>query len=444
MKTKIIFIAVSLFAVTQLTKAQNQCAVWLSLMNESARNQQFAEAFGPWKSVFKECPELNLAIYQRGQAILHWKLQSAMQQGDMVAYQEYFDLLMLMFNKRMEHFGTHATFPAARVLGLKALDYIRFSQADPLRKQAYEWLKQSVEGMGDGSDLEVLRQLVTLSNGIFQTDPTHAATFIEDYLLVVAILDRQAANPANAQQAEHSAPMRQELDILFVQSGAANCEVLDEIYSAEVDANIDNLEILNRIMAFYRRVGCTEQEVFFRAALAVHAIQPTVESAVGKARRAQRNEEWQQAIAFFTEATELSTDNIERADFQLTIATITYHHLRNFPRARTHAERALSFNPSLGRAHLLIGHMYSSTRNLTGDPVLDKTVFWVAVDRFQRARQLDSSLAGDVNNLIRDLTPHFPTREEIFFHPELNQIGIGGAFTVGGWINESTTVRPAQ
>jgi len=448
MKTKIFVIALGLFAIMQGAQAQEditrRCQVNLSLMNEAERNQQFAEAFTPWLQVFQDCPDLNLAIYQRGQRILHWKLQQAAAQGDAEAYREFFDLLMNMWDKRMVHFGDRPGFPPARILGLKALDYLTFSQGDPLNKQAYLWMRESVGGMDDLADLEVLRQYVFLSAGIFRADPSHAQNFIDDYLIATAILDRQAANEANP-NAAIAAQIRGELDIAFVQSGAADCQTLDEIFGQEVADNLDNLEVLNRIMAFYRRVNCTEQDVFFTAAIAAHRIQPTVESAFGIARRAMRNNEWQQAISFFNEATELSNNNIERADFQNTIAVIFSERLNNNVRARTHALRALEFNPSHGRAHILIGLLYASSKNLFGDPVLDKSVYWVAVDRFNRARQVDNNpeIVAEANRLIRMFSPHFPTREEIFFHPVLNEIGDGGNFTVGGWINERTTVRPA-
>jgi tetratricopeptide (TPR) repeat protein len=442
MKMKIIVVAFGLFAMTQLVKAQSQCAINLSLMNESARNGQFAEAFGPWKSVFEECPDESLAIYTQGVRILRWKLADAAEKGDMVAYQEFFELLMKMYDKRIEFFGTNAATPTARILGMKALDYANFVQGDELKKQAYEWLKQSVEGMGDAADLEILRQYILLSGEIYKADPAHAETYIDDYLKAAGILERQAANPENA-NAEAAAQIKQQLDIAFIQSGVANCEILDGIYAAEVEANLDNLDVLNRIITFYNRVGCNEQEVYFRAALAAHRIQPTVESAFGSARMSLRRNEWQNAINFLNEATELSTDNNEKANYQLTVAALYFQRLNNFARARTHAERALSFNPSLGGAHMLIGSLYASAKNLYGDPVLDKTVYWVAVDRFNRARQVDSSVTDEANRFIRMYSPHFPTREEIFFHPELNQIGEGGNFTVGGWINERTTVRAA-
>ena len=444
MKTKIFIIALGLFAITHGTQAQLSCSANLSLMNSAAQNRQFAEAFSPWLAVFEECPDMNLAIYQRGVDILRWKLGQAAEQGDMDAYQEFFDLLMRVWDGRIEHFGDRPGFPPARVLGMKALDYQTFSQGDPLNRQAYEWMRESVEGMGDASDLEVVRQYVFLSAGIFRADPSHAEQFINDYLTAIGILDRRIANPDDP-HAELLAQIRQELDIAFVQSGAGDCDTLDEIFAQEVADNLDNLEVLNRIMTFYRRMRCTEQEVFFTAALAAHRIEPTVASAVGNANRATRNREWNQAIAFLNEATELSDDNNERADLQLRIASIIFREFNNNVRARTHALRALEFNPNLGLAHILIGSMYAHTRNVFGDPVLDRTVFWVAVDRFNRAIQVDSNpdIVAEANRQIRAISPYFPTREEIFMHPVLNETGIGGTFTVEGWINERTTVRPA-
>jgi len=444
MKMKIVVILVSLSTLVNTAKAQDmseQCRVNMSLMNELERNGQFAEAFAPWKAVFEECPEAGLAIYQRGERILHWKLNQAIERGDMEARDEYFELLMRMYNKRIEHFGTHRTFPAPRILGLKGRDYIRFMQGDGLSKQTYKWLKQSIEGMGDATDLEVLQQFVILSNRMFQENPEHAPAFIDDYLKATDILARQANNPENP-HAEIASQVRQRLDEMFIHSGAADCETLDTIYAEAVNENLDDLDFLNQVMAFYRRVGCVEQEVFFIAAAAAHRIQPTVESAVGGALVSIQRGNHARAIEYYEEATRLSEDNIERSNLQLDVAMIHFNRLNNYSRARAHALRALEFNPANGRAHFLIGVLYARTRDISDDPVINKTVFWAAVDRFVRARQ-DATIADEANNMIRLYSPHFPTREEIFFHPALNAIGEGGTFTVGGWINERTTVRAA-
>jgi len=62
----------------------------------------------------------------------------------------------------------------------------------------------------------------------------------------------------------------------------------------------------------------------------------------------------------------------------------------------------------------------------------------VAVDKFQKAKQVDSSVADEANELIRRYSPYFPSRDDIFFKPELQE---GQSFFVGGWIGESTVCR---
>ena len=87
-----------------------------------------------------------------------------------------------------------------------------------------------------------------------------------------------------------------------------------------------------------------------------------------------------------------------------------------------------------------MGIVYGRARGIFDDPVLNKSIYWVAVDQFNRAKQVDNSekTVQDANNLIRQYSEHFPSKEEIFMHPELSE---GAAFYVGGWINENTTVR---
>jgi len=54
---------------------------------------------------------------------------------------------------------------------------------------------------------------------------------------------------------------------------------------------------------------------------------------------------------------------------------------------------------------------------------------------------VDPEVADDANKLIASYSKYFPTKEEIFDLPELQD---GASFTVGGWINETTTCRAAK
>lgn len=70
--------------------------------------------------------------------------------------------------------------------------------------------------------------------------------------------------------------------------------------------------------------------------------------------------------------------------------------------------------------------------------MLAKAVYWVAVDKFVKAKSVDPSCAGEANGLIARYSKYFPEDKEIFMHPDINK---GSSYTVGGWIGESTIVR---
>ena len=42
------------------------------------------------------------------------------------------------------------------------------------------------------------------------------------------------------------------------------------------------------------------------------------------------------------------------------------------------------------------------------------------------------------NKLIRTYSAYFPSKEEVFMHPDIEE---GKSHHVGGWVNETTTAR---
>lgn len=411
-----------------------ECLTNLSLFNESARNRQFADALGPWEKVFRDCPSANRAIYTQGRLILHWQLSQPM---DEAQYKAVFDKLMLLYDKRMKYFGNDERFPTPWIKGIKALDYIAFSKSNEISLTAYQWLEESIDGMGLNSEVEVLRSFMVMSDRMFKANNAHADKYIQDYLKVLPILDHIANDPNN-RNAELAAQYRNGIEVLFAASGAANCDTLDKLYADQVNQNLQNLALLNRILSFYRRVRCVESPVFYTAALAAHKIEPSFESANALGGMAFNKGEFQNAINFYEEATRLSTDNLEKSDLQYRIAQIYFSRLNNLQRTKTHAINSLNYRPENGAAHMIIGLAYAGARGLFSDEILNKTVFWAAVDRLVRAKQIDPSLTEDVNRLIANFSRQFPTKEEIFMHPDLTD---GKPFFVGGWISETTICR---
>lgn len=411
-----------------------ECLVNLSLFNESAKNKQYADAVNSWNQVFDNCPNANRAVYTHGRNILHWQLSQA---TDDATYQKYFDKLMFMFDQRMKYFGDDQRYPTPWIKGLKALDYIVYAKNDELKKKAYQWMEESIDGLGTNAEIEVIRQFVVLSDKIFAVDKNHGEKYIADYLKANEILE-SIINSSEGTNAELAAQYKNGLDIVFAQSGAADCITLDNLYIDRIKANSTDFNYLNKIISFYRRVRCVDSKVYFDAAVMSHKVQPSAESASALAAMSFNQEKFQQAINYYEEATRLSEVNSDKADYQYTIAQIYYSKLNNYPRTKTHALNSLEFNPSNGKAHMIIGLAYAGAKGIFDDPVLSKTVYWVAVDRLVRAKQVDPSLAEDVDKLIATYSRHYPSKEDIFFKPELQD---GRSFYVGGWIGESTICR---
>jgi tetratricopeptide (TPR) repeat protein len=143
------------------------------------------------------------------------------------------------------------------------------------------------------------------------------------------------------------------------------------------------------------------------------------------------------AIDYYKQALSMVVDKEEKADYLYRLANI-YVTIKSYQQGVTYAKQALDIAPNDGRCYLLMGICYATAKMHADDPVLSRCVYWVAVDMFQKAKQVDSSCAADANKLIATYKQYFPSKEDIFFHREVNE---GTSFHVGGWINRTTTCR---
>lgn len=423
-----------------------ECVINVSLFNESVKNKQYADAWEPWWQVYTTCPSANKAIYTRGDELVEWKIS---QTQDEKEYNELRQLLMTLHDKRIKYFGDDPKYPKAYILGLKGVDYCNFYKEDPLKEPAYGWLKESIEGMGTKSQIQVLKMFADLSNARYKSDPDkYGAAYIADYQLVSMTLAAQASDPAN-KNAARAQENKDYVDQMFASSGAANCDKLDEIFGPIVQDNISNLDMLNKIMSMFRRVKCTESEIYFMAAAASHKLEPTEESAAGCAKMCMKKGDYKDAVAYYEQAIELSPedDKEDRAEYLFNIAYIYFDKIKSYPVSRQYLRRSLEMQASQGRCYILMGMLYAASQPYgegmapAKAAILNKTVFWAAVDKFQKAKMVDPDVAEDANKLIASYSKYFPTKEEIFDLPELQD---GASFTVGGWIQESTTCRAAK
>lgn len=423
-----------------------ECLVNVSLFHESVKNKMFADAYEPWWDVYTNCPNANKSIYTDGAKIVEALYQAT---SDPAEKERLAKLAIEMQDKRIRWFGNDPKYPKAYILGEKGLAYLDF-YGDTKLKEARECLRQSVEGMGKQSKIMVLVKLVDVSYELYKENPNGLAEqFIADYELASNHLNDQATDHNN-KNADIAGKQKDYVDNIFAISGAADCSKLDEIYAAAVQENLTNLDMLQKIAKLYKRVRCTESDVYFAACEAAHKLQPTQESAAGCASMAAKKGDYEQAVAYYDQAIKLAMveDELEDvADYQYNAAVYCAMNLKKYAEARKYALasastlQGLGISKGQGRCYIIVGMCYAQTTLYGNDAkgqILNKTVFWAAVDKFKKAKQVDPSVEAAANEYINSYSKYFPSKEERFDLP--NEFS-GSTYFVGGWIGETTTIR---
>jgi tetratricopeptide (TPR) repeat protein len=105
--------------------------------------------------------------------------------------------------------------------------------------------------------------------------------------------------------------------------------------------------------------------------------------------------------------------------------------------AIAYAKEAIAYKSDYGKAYLILGDAIVYSRTNLGDDFAQRTAFWVAADKYTKAKSVDPSVSADANKKIRDYAGQYPNNEEVFFR----DLKDGDSYQVKGCINEYTTVR---
>lgn len=417
-----------------------RCLTNISLFIPYAKVNNYQDAYPYWKIAYEECPASTKDLYLYGVRIVNWQIEN---EKDASKREALIDELMAVYDKRIKYFGDGKRYGKDWIVARKAQDYLRLKGDKADISMVYEWLGQIMDEYKEKADELAVSQYMFASHRMMEKDQEgHKAKFVQDFLRCSSIFDAQikAAQAANNQKlVDNLTAMKAGIEKGFSGSGAADCETLQSIYAEQIEANKDNLDFLKETLTLLRRAGCQEIEAYFAASEYAYQKEKTAEIAMGMGARAAKKKDYVAAERYFTEAIEMATENEMKENIFYTLAAIAFEQ-RAYSKARNYCNKTLGVNPNNGKAHMLIGKAYAATAGsiYPNDPVKKKCVYYVVVDRFQKARSVDSSVAGEAASLIGTYSSYFPTTEEIFMHPDLKK---GQSFTVGGWIGERTTIR---
>lgn len=417
-----------------------RCITNISLFVPYAKAGNFKDAYEFWKIAYNECPAATKDIYLHGVKILGWEIGN---EKDPAKRDALINDLMGVYDKRVKYFGDDKKYGKDWIVARKAQDYLQYKgeNADP--KVIYGWLKEVVDETGDNTEALAVSLYMFSSIKMMLNDPDNLkAQYIQDYLKSSAILDNQlkaASAAGNAKEVDAITSYKTGIDNAFAGSGAADCETLQNLYAAKIEENKANLPYLKETIALLRRVRCQEIDAYFAASGYAYALEPSADAAIGIAKQAVKQKDYDKAIKYFEEAANMETDPTSKAEDYYMIALLTSEQ-NNMSKARQYCLKAIEFNPSYGAPYMLIGNLYAKSAKsiYPDDGVLARAVYYAAMDKYEKAKQVDPSCAEEANNMINVYRAHLPATEDIFMHPDLEK---GKSFTIGGWIGERVMIR---
>lgn len=418
---------------TKYGKGQDSinCIKNLSLYREFFKHNNYKDAIVPWRGVFSECPASSEKMFVEGVTMYRAFIESA---SNANRKEELIDTLLLIYDRRMEFFSGRA----GSIMGRRGIDLLRYRRVDAdgrlnveALEEGYDNLKASIDQEQSKSRDAVLVTFINSSISLNKAGVVDDNKAIEDYFDVTAIIDPLLGKSSRWPKAKAN------IDELMINSGLLTCEALNGYFEPQFEANKEDKEFLKEVIKFYTASGCDRSDLYVAASEQMYAIDPGPESAHQLAILFISKSDFRKAAQYLQMAViGDNLDNDTRAEWFYELAVVSSAN-KDYCDAINYAREAIAYKNTHGKAYLTLGDAIIASRDNLGDDFEKRTAFWVAADKYSKAKSVDPSVAADANKRLSDYAQQYPNNEEVFFRDMKD----GDSYQVKGCINEYTTVR---
>lgn len=406
------------------------CLKNYSLYYEFFKHKNYKDALNPWRKLYRECPEWKESTFAYGVTIYKYMLENTNDPSEIAAYS---DTIMMIYDQRIEYFPEKK----GDILGRKGVDLLRYRRNDGAEfiKEGYEILSESIEIDGKEASPVVLTTQISAGISLYINNMLDGEEVITDYVTASDILDAQLAKRPSSK----TKMAKDAIEENIRDSKVMTCESIVTFFGPKFEENKEDVTFLNLILGFMNDAGdCEMTPLYANASEQLYSIQPDAEAAYNLGRLFLRKEEYQKTKEYYLEAISLAENDDDKARYNFSMAGLAQQYLNSPAEAVKYAYAASQLDPDWGDPYILMGIAYVSGNSALGDEFERRTAYWVAVDQFRKAGQVDTSVADKATELINEYEAYFPTKEDLFFR----SIAEGDSYTVGGWINKTTSARP--
>lgn len=402
------------------------CIRNLSLYQEDYRQNNYAAAIVNWRKVFKNCPQSSANNVPRGINMYQYFISREL---DATKKQGMLDTLMMIY----EYGNQVRPRDKGRNLTLMAQDLIRFANTPENQSKILKLLEESMT-------IEKEKTLaITYASYMKQSLEMNAAgqltdeQLLDNYTKVSGFLTAAL----KVTPTEELAKARDMIDDGFAKSPAANCGNLVKIYTPKYEANKNDIDFLRKLTYLLNRNECTDTQLFEQASEQQVALDPSSAAAYNMAKLFLKKENFDKAVEYYESAIKLAADSIDKANYSNQLGNILLAKFNNYEKARRYALNAMRMRPGWGEPYILLANAYASGPKCGENAFEQSHIYWLIVDKLQKAKTVDPDCAAKVNPMIAAFSKHFPKKEDAFFY----SVKEGDNISIGCWVNETTKAR---
>ncbi len=403
-----------------------------SLYREFFRQGDFKAAMPYWRTVYETYPKSTVNIYQDGLRMMESQMEKAFDAPTQIAY---LDTMMMIYDKRIRLLGSKG-----ELMGRKADAFLRsilnlnLSERE-LREQmlrGYEFTVEAIEENGIETEPAVIVLYMQSTRRLFAFNEFSQAVVLENFENAMELLNQQTLNEDLSESALQAIPL---VEQIIESSGALDCPAMVNLYEPKFRDNPSDIDEIKKMLRMFRRYDC-DNPLVIELSETLYRLEPSPEAAFNMARMFITRNEYQRAYEYYKEAYNSDAPDVQRAVYYYEAAGLALQE-GNLKQSRDYLKEATKLRNNYCEAYMLLGEVYAqASRDYSEDAFERSTVYWVAVDYFERAAQ-NENCRTDAVNRVNTYKNYFPVRDEVFFRG----LTEGASHQVGGWINETTKVR---
>ena len=458
---KLLTLLVFMFCLNVFSQSSEDCLSNLSIFAEYYKVKNYDSAYEPWMQVRNDCPKMNVAIYTYGKRMLESFIKENKSKGvdgeaEVIKYQN--DLLQL-YDEWLENFPQYKGRKiVGEIISNKAQAMIDYKLAS--NQEIYDVFdKAYIQDRASFDDPKPLYNYFKVYYQLYKQGGVSMENIFDKYEEISErfeeVIDgyaKQLDKIIKKEDAGESLSSREKSNkrAFGINSNASStylrnlnaiiakestCENLIPLYRKNLEENKSNSVWLNRAASRMDSKDCSDDPLFVELVELLHNLNPSANSAYYLGLLNDKKGNNSEALKFYNESIDLESDNIKKARISYKIAT-KFRATKQYSKSRQYARSALDYQPSMGRAYLLISNLYAASANNCGKSQFDKrAVYWLAAKEARKAASVDTSIKRTAIKTAESYEGRAPTKTDIFTEGNAGKI-----ISFNCWIGLSVTV----